>query len=94
MLTTKGCQVKEQVQELTQSLINRVQQAADEGWPLHELERELFRGVLKMGHDLVDMFIGLQSDGDLGETVQTPDDRTLHRSEEPKTRSLRTIFGA
>jgi hypothetical protein len=39
------------------------------------------------------MFIALQGSGDLGETATTDDGRTLHRSEEPVKRPLRTIFG-
>lgn len=83
----------ERVQERTQSLVERVQKAAGEGRPLHELEPELFEGLLQMGHDLVEMFIELQGDGDLGATIETPDGRTLHRGEQLKTRRLRTIFG-
>ena len=45
-----------------------------------------------MGRDLIEMLLGLQGDGDLGESLQTADERTLHRSDEKKTRRLRTIF--
>jgi hypothetical protein len=47
---------------------------------------------LKVGHKCVDVFIGLQGKGDLGEDV-THGDRTLYRSELPHSRSLRTVFG-
>ena len=41
----------------------------------------------------MDLFLASQGDGDLGETVTTEDGHTRHRSEEPATRQLRTVFG-
>lgn len=94
MLSTKELAVKcEQVRQQTETLMDRVKEAATWGGPLHELERDIFDGLLKMGRDLIDVFIGLQGDGDLGETIQTADERRLHRSQQTKTRRLRTIFG-
>ena len=94
MLSTKELAVKcEQVRQQTETLVERVKEAASRERPLHELERELFDRLLKMGRDLIEMFISLQGDGDLGESIRTPDERRLHRSEETKTRRLRTIFG-
>lgn len=101
MLSTNDVTVKcgdvadtcERVLQQTQRLVDRVRDAAAGGQPLHQLERDVFDGLLKMGHSLVDMFIELQGDGDLGSTMETLDGRTLHRAEQPKTRRLRTIFG-
>ncbi len=94
MLSTKELAVKcEQVRQQTERLVDRVKEAASRERSLHELERDLFDRLLKMGRDLIEMFIGLQGDGDLGKSIQTTDERTLHRSEETKTRRLRTIFG-
>jgi len=77
----------------TQTLVSCVRDAAADGRPLYQLERDVFDGLLKMGHNLVELFIELQGDGDLGATIETPDGRTLHRGEQPKMRRLRTIFG-
>lgn len=94
MLSTTGYAVKcERVHRQAQLLFDRVQRAAVQGEPLHHLERDVFDGLLMMGHDLLDTFIELQGDGNLGETIETPDERRLHRSDEPKRRPLRTIFG-
>ena len=94
MLSTKELAVKcEQVRRQTEMLVDRVKEAASRERPLHELERDLFDRLLKMGWQLIEMFISLQGDGDLGESIQTPDERTLHRSEQTKTRRLRTLFG-
>lgn len=94
MLSTNDVTVKcEQVMQQTQTLVDRVQDAARNGEPLHQLERDVFDGLLKMGHNFVDMFIELQGEGDLGSTIETPDERRLYRSDQPKARDLRTIFG-
>jgi len=70
-----------------------VQQAARQGKPLDEVERTLFDSVLKIGFAATEQFLQLQGNGDLGETVQTADGRTLQRSAEPIERPLRTVFG-
>ena len=70
-----------------------VRQAADAGMAFRDVERGIFDRLLPVGHSLTEMFIALQGDGDLGETTSTDDGRTLHRSEEPVKRPLRTIFG-
>jgi hypothetical protein len=41
----------------------------------------------------MELFVRCQGDGDLGET-QAADGATLHRSEEPRRRPLRTVFGS
>ena len=94
MLSTKELALKcEQVRQQTEALVDRVKESAGQAQSLYDLERDVFDGLLQMGRVLIEMFIGLQGEGDLGETIQTPDERTLHRSETKKTRRLRTIFG-
>lgn len=96
-LTVKCGNVAEQCERLmeqTQTLVNRVRDAAADGQPLYRLERNVFDGLLNMGHNLVELFLTLQGDGDLGATIEAPDGRTLHRSAQPQPRRLRTIFGA
>lgn len=94
MIANNGASVKcEQLQEQLQELVGQVEVTAAAGRGLYQLEASLLNGLLNIGRGLVNMYIGLQGDGDLGPTVATPDGRTLHRSEEPKNRPLRTIFG-
>lgn len=79
--------------ELAGELSDFVQQAAVDGRPLHEVERPVLDRVLRIGHSAVELFLRCQGNGDLGESVSTNDGQTLHRSEEPATRPLRTVFG-
>jgi hypothetical protein len=73
--------------------VDFVTESAGQGQPLHDVERHVFDDLLRIGFEVIDTFVALQGDGNLGETVQTPEGRTLHRSEKPKPRRLRTIFG-
>lgn len=79
--------------EMARDLAELTERAATQGATLHEFERTVFDKLLEMGHTVVSEFLALQGDGDLGETVTTDAGQTLHRSHEPVTRPLRTIFG-
>jgi len=79
--------------ELARQLEELVQWAAQEGCPLHKVERQVFDMVLKMGHAATEMFVQAQGDGDLGETCPTKTGQTLFRSDEPVVRVLQTVFG-
>ena len=70
-----------------------VEQAAQDGMALYDTEKSVLATVLRMGFLAIDEFLKLQGNGDLGQTIQTEDGQTLLRSEQPKDRPLRTIFG-
>lgn len=70
-----------------------VTEAAQEGRPLHDVEKTCLDGLLAMGSRLVDSFLRLQGDGNLGPTVETEQGVTLYRSEKIQPRRIRTIFG-
>jgi hypothetical protein len=94
MLSHNDLQIKaREIQERTAKLVDFVIESAGREESLHNVERHVFDDLLRIGFEVIDMFVALQGDGDLGETVQTPEGRTLHRSEKPKLRRLRTIFG-
>lgn len=79
--------------EMAEELGEFVQSAAARAGTLHEVERGAFDRLLKMGQAVVEQFLALQGNGDLGETVTTDDGQGLYRSVEPVPRPLRTIFG-
>jgi hypothetical protein len=79
--------------ELAQELGEFVQEAAKNGIALRDLERGTFDRLLKMGFTVVEQFLSLQGDGDLGETVSLDDGQLVYRSAEPHSRPVRTIFG-
>jgi hypothetical protein len=80
------------VTRLAEHLIPLAQQAASAGIPIYDFERGLFGGLLAVGGKVMDAFLEAQGNGDQGNIV-TREGQTLHRSEEPACRPLRTIFG-
>jgi len=78
---------------LASQLEASVRKAAEVGRPLHEVERDILQQVLAIGKVCVEELIAFQGNGDLGKTVVTEEEQTLHRSEQPVERPLRTVFG-
>jgi hypothetical protein len=78
---------------LAEDLTDFVHQAVQQGASLDTLERGALRHVLHIGRAAVDLFLQAQGDGDLGAQVVSAEDTTLYRSEQPRNRALRTIFG-
>lgn len=79
--------------KLAHELHRYVHEAAQQGKPLHEVERRVLDEVLHIGFVALEYFFGCQGDGDLGETVTTSEGRQLQRSAEPVERPLLTVFG-
>ena len=79
--------------KLAHDLGSFVEQAVRQGTSLDSVERGALGFVLQMGHAAVKLFLANQGDGDLGAQVETTAGTTLHRSETPVERPLRTIFG-
>ena len=80
------------VTRLAAHLIPWALKAAAAGIRIQDFERGLFGGLLAVGGKVMDAFLEAQGNGDQGNLV-THEDQTLHRSEAPVCRPLRTIFG-
>ena len=83
---------------LAEHLIPLAVRAAQAGIPIREFERGLFGGLLVVGGRVIDAFLEAQGSGDRGETFERAShdsirSQTLHRSDQPVSRPLRTIFG-
>ena len=70
-----------------------VRQAGADGVSLDAVERHTFDFMLRIGRTAIDQFLSLQGGGDLGPSVRTEAGKTLHRSDEPVRRDVRTVFG-
>lgn len=82
--------------ELTQfakQLEDSIRQAAQDGQPIHEVERVVWQKVLEMGRLALGSFLALQGTGDVGEACTTPDGKTWKRLESLHHRCYRSIFG-
>ncbi len=76
-----------------QALRAVVDSAVQTGRAAHEVEQELFRGVLQLGHALLGYFFEQSGDGDEGERLELTDGRVLKRFESCHTRTYHSVFG-
>jgi hypothetical protein len=82
------------------TLVERLHAAADQHQPIHQVEETVFRELLVMGRSLLQAFLALSGDGDVGPTLDvfgegpSESPRVLPRLDEPRTRPYLSIFGA
>jgi hypothetical protein len=76
-----------------QALHTLIRQAAQDGSPVHEVERAIWQRVLDIGRQALRQFFALHGSGDQGATVTLPDGRSLGRLPEPHPRRYVSIFG-
>jgi hypothetical protein len=93
MMVVESAEHVQSILEMAGKLEQYVQQAAQEGVTLHEVEQKVLGSVLQLGHRCLELFIANQGDGDLGESVKTEEGQVLQRSAQPLRRRLRTVFG-
>jgi len=79
--------------EMAEDLATFVQQAAVEGAAAHKVEKGVWQRILAMGRQATGHFFQIQGDGDVGETVETPDGKEVRRLPEPHRRTYHSIFG-
>ena len=68
-------------------------EAVEQRTPLHHVEEKTPRVLLEMGHTTLQMLFDLLGPGDVGETDQLPEGRSLRRLEETHSRDYTSIFG-
>jgi len=69
-----------------------VRSAATEGWAMHEIERELWRCLLRAGRAALGQFLALVGTGDVGETL-TFNEEQYRRLPETHERRYVSVFG-
>ena len=81
------------------SLVERLQHAADEHQPIHQVEEVIFRELLVVGRWLLHAFLDLAGPGDVGPTLTVAgdsaadQDQELPRLDRPRKRPYLSIFG-
>lgn len=70
-----------------------VRTAAQEGWAMHEIEREVWRRLLLLGRSSLSQFLMLVGTGDVGETFTLNDGEECRRLPETHERRYVSIFG-
>jgi hypothetical protein len=85
--------LKTQLQEFASKLQGFVTRAAEDGMPIGEVEQGIWREVLQVGKVCLGLFIAMQGDGDMGETIDAGDGQQWQRLPEHHQRRYVSIFG-
>jgi hypothetical protein len=81
------------------NVVERMQHAADQHQPIHQVEEILFRDLLVIGRWLLQAFLDMAGTGDVGPTLTvagdppSDPDRELPRLDQPHKRPYLSIFG-
>jgi len=70
-----------------------VERTAEHGVAAHEVEADLWRRVLRLGYQAMELWFELVGTGDVGESVTLPDDREIRRLEGLHSRTYQSVFG-
>ena len=96
----QGCSLAiDQALSLFWTLVERLQAAADQEQPIHQVEEIIFRDLLTMGLSMLRAFLASSGDGDVGPTLTIPGETpsepspTLPRLDSPRSRPYLSIFG-
>lgn len=80
-------------QQQLQAIEAFVEQAADNGRRIDQVERELFGQLLEIGRTLLTAFVASNGDGDAGPELQSAEGHTVRRLKSKHTRRYLSIFG-
>jgi hypothetical protein len=81
------------------TLVERLQNAADQHQPIHQVEETVFRELLVVGRWMLQAFLDIAGPGDVGPTVivagdsPSDPDQELPRLQQARTRPYLSIFG-
>lgn len=96
----QGCSLAiDQALSLFWTLVERLQDAAAQERPIHQVEEVIFRDLLAIGLALLRAFLASSGTGDVGPTLtilgESPEEppQVLPRLETPRSRSYLSIFG-
>jgi hypothetical protein len=76
------------------ALVEQVERAYAQGTAVHELERGLFAQLLRLGHQLLELFFGWCGPGDRGGQVSLQDGQPVKRLEQSRLREYQSVFAA
>jgi hypothetical protein len=82
-----------ELQETFASLALLIQEAAQNGTAVHEIEGSLWKRVLQIGFLSLQQFFSLVGSGDVGETLTIPNGQTQQRLPQLHTRRYVSVFG-
>jgi hypothetical protein len=93
-MTDKTASIKEQeIRDQTETLISTIKESYQNGTAIHEIEKNVFEAVLKMGHQALGLLFELCGSGDVGPSVGLDDGREVNRLPTLHVKPYLSIFG-
>jgi len=88
MMMAKGliAAKREELHGIVDELLGIVTESVEEQVPIHKVELKALRKLLQAGRTIVQLLVDCQGQGDVGETYDLPEGRTLKRSKQPHPR--------
>lgn len=83
----------QRMHDLVDQLVLGNLQAVKNHTPVHEVERDTFGTLLRLGNCTLQLLFDLLGSGDVGPTVTLPEGRTLKRLQELHSRDYLSVFG-
>jgi hypothetical protein len=93
MTHEKNVLKSENLETVFADLQSCVRMAAENGWAMHEIEREVWRRLLQLGRAALSQVFALVGTGDVGETLTLSDGEKCRRLPETHQRRYVSIFG-
>jgi hypothetical protein len=84
----------ERLDHTLNDLKSYVERAAKQGLAAHEVEADIWRRVILLGHQALDLLFHLVGSGDVGESTALPDGREVRRLEGLHPRVYQSVFGS
>ena len=76
-----------------ESLRDYIKSATESGEPIHAVEKQLWVGTRELGRLLLDAFVKMQGDGNEGEQVELPTEKTVSRLPNLHKKRYVSVFG-
>jgi hypothetical protein len=83
----------ERLDQTLNDLKSYVKRAAEQGLAAHEVEADIWRRVLRLGHQALALLFQLVGSGDVGESTALPDGHEVRRLEGLRSRTYQSVFG-
>ena len=83
----------ERMDQALNDLKGDVAMAAAQGFAAHEVEADIWRRVLRLGHQAMGLLFQLVGTGEVGESTVWPDGREVRRLEGRHARAYQSVFG-
>ena len=90
--TNTDCK-RERMDHTLSDLKTYVERAARQGTAAHEVETDIWRQVLQLGYQSMELFFTLVGPGDVGESVVLPEGHEVRRLETLHPRMYQSVFG-